>query len=553
MLATSVSIMEVYYLLLLVVTLQNLFISGEECGPWFIRDSSDPSQCLCSDAMESMITCNQREGASYVKVGHCAYQELNTNETVVAYCPYIFPPHLLNKGFIRLPQNLTDLNDFTCSNIEREKRALFCGTCTNSTGPSVYSFGSQCGTCHAINMFYYILLQYLPITIASLVIILFRCSTVTPPLGHYIMYCNIVQLVLKSCVGQYTMFTANTSELYGIKFLLFLNSLWTLDPLYFLAPPLCISENIHEIYIPVFGIISALYPFAILLLAYVIVAFHARDFKPLVILFKATKHLKPLRSWNNNRSLIQAFATLFFFSFMKLIGAVCDSMFASFVVNIQGEVVATVSYIDPTVVLFSHHHLPVVVLSVTILIFVLLPPTILLLLYPLACFQNVCAHFSARWQLRLKIFTDTFHGSYKDGTNATRDYRPTAGIIFTIWITFPIVNGMVALWGNIVVPWLVIFIPLLILQALACVVFEPYKEKSANISGTVLLTLLAVAASISIILDLYSFSTTLAWLLVGLLTLPHCTLYGLGIYHLAKKFKECVDKAVRGSKTSLIN
>ena len=54
---------------------------------------------------------------------------------------------------------------------------------------------------------------------------------VAPPFGHYIMYCNIVQLVLKSCVGQYTMFNGESGERYGAQFPLLLNSLRTLDPL----------------------------------------------------------------------------------------------------------------------------------------------------------------------------------------------------------------------------------------------------------------------------------------------------------------------------------
>ena len=165
----------------------------------------------------------------------------------------------------------------------------------------------------------------------------------------------------------------------------------------------------------------------------------------------------------------------------------------------KGQVVGTVSYKDPTVVLLSRHHLPVVVLSVTILIFVLSPPTILLMLYPSRCFQKATAHLNTRWQLRLKIFTD------KDVTNTSRDYRPVSGFIFVIWIIFPAVNGIVTLAGKRIIPWLVTFIPLLITLALACVVFEPYKKRSANTSGTVLLVTLSVAVSTSAILDIYSF------------------------------------------------
>ena len=68
---------------------------------------------------------------------------------------------------------------------------------------------------------------------------------VAPPFGHYIMYCNIVQLVLKSCVGQYTMFNGESGERYGAQFPLLLNSLRTLDPLYSVNLLLCTGINTH--------------------------------------------------------------------------------------------------------------------------------------------------------------------------------------------------------------------------------------------------------------------------------------------------------------------
>ena len=105
-------------------------------------------------------------------------------------------------------------------------------------------------------------------------------------------------------------------------------------------------------------------------------------------------------------------------------GAVCDTVFAAYVVNMQGQVVTTVSYIDPTVVLFSHHHIPVVALSVAIFVFVLLPPTILLMLYPFRCFQKASTHLNTRWQLRLKY-------SETHSTEATRTALTNQGTILT--------------------------------------------------------------------------------------------------------------------------
>ena len=37
---------------------------------------------------------------------------------------YVFPIHLVKNGLIHLPQNLTDLNNFTCTHVEREVNSM---------------------------------------------------------------------------------------------------------------------------------------------------------------------------------------------------------------------------------------------------------------------------------------------------------------------------------------------------------------------------------------------------------------------------------------------
>lgn len=512
-----------------------------DCPPWFCLDSTNNSafpQCVCSDAMQSIVTCNQRERTSYIKIGHCAYQDLNSNDTVVAYCPYVFPAYLIHNGQIRLPQDINDLNIFTCRHLERNIEALFCGRCTNGTGPSVYSFGSKCTKCSTVNILYYLLLQYFPTTIIFLAILLFRCSIVSPPMSHYILYCNIVQHALKTSVGQYVIFVnTNTYIITAMKLLMTFLSLWTLDPLYFIAPPLCISENIREIYIPLLDTIAALYPYILLLLTYILIELYARDCAPIVFVWKLSKCSKLLSSWNSGQSLIQVFATLYFLSFMKFIGIVCDSTVAANVINMKGSVVLTVSYIDPTITLFSYPHLPVGLLAIIILMFFVTPPILLLVFYPTACFRKASICFKPRWLLTIKIFTDTFHGSYKDGTNGTRDYRSIAGIIFVLWIIFPFLDGMVTLLYTLTFPWFITLIPILLASAIFCVILEPYKHRAANVSGTVLLLILTAAAGIAGTLDGYHFSAPLVLIGVIVLVLPHCVVYGYAIYWLVIRFK----------------
>ena len=135
-----------------------------------------------------------------------------------------------------------------------------------------------------------------------------------------------------------------------IRVLMTLNSLWTFDPLYFFSPPLCISQHIHEVYIPFLETMAALYPFTLLLLTYIL-----RDCKFLVIMWKMIycKCGCLFGSWNSDKSLIQVFATLFLLSFMKFMGVVNSTLMVSNLFNMTNQVVTQVAFIDPTVTLFS--------------------------------------------------------------------------------------------------------------------------------------------------------------------------------------------------------
>lgn len=195
------------YLMLVVVSLVLLVrVSsvGDECPPWFILQHSNDSyfpQCVCNQEDYARIICYQKERTSFLKVGHCAFQDETVNDTVVSNCPWMFPAHLIHEGLIHLPRNTNQLNDFICGHLKREVTAPLCGRCTNGTGPLIYSFGSQCVSCSSVNVLYYLLLQYVPSTIIFLVILLFRFDIVSPPIAHYVLYCNLLVVVFRSSFG----------------------------------------------------------------------------------------------------------------------------------------------------------------------------------------------------------------------------------------------------------------------------------------------------------------------------------------------------------------
>ena len=196
--------------------------------------------------------------------------------------------------------------------------------------------------------------------------------------------------------------------------------------------------------------------------------------------------------------------------------------------------VARVPYTDPTITLFTHKHMSIIFVLAVVFISFLLPLVLLIMLYPTICFRKVSICLKPRWLLAIKIFTDTFQGSFKDGTNGTRDYRPAAGTVFILWIILPV---LIAACSSVTISWRLFILPLLIVMIVLLVVLQPYKYKEQNTCGILLILLLTIGGSIFGILDAYNFSTSIALLGIAVLTIPHCVFYGYGIYWVVKKVK----------------
>ena len=106
--------------------------------------------------------------------------------------------------------------------------------------------------------------------------------------------------------------------------------------------------------------------------------------------------------------------------------------------------------------------------------------------------------------------------------------RPVAGFIFIMWIAFGVLSFGINEAFHPHISWSVIFIPQSLAIAIACLVLEPHREKATNISGTFLLLNVTAAAAITAILDVYTYSEAMAWVVIAVLMLPHCVVYSYG-------------------------
>ena len=522
-----------------------LVVGSEECPPWFTLENTTGSlfpQCVCSTDNQPWIICDQRLQKSYLNPGNCAFQDTTTNGTVVIACPYVFPKHLIVDGHILLSSKVSELNSFTCGNLNREIGTYLCGRCANGTGPAIYYFGSKCVPCSAVNILYYLLLQYLPNTIMFLAIIVFRINITAAPMVHYVIFCNVVVLAFGFFSGEYSNIVLSLDHKYiYIKYIgilsLTLNAVWTFDILLFLSPPLCISEHMQEIYIPYLNTLAALYPFILLLITYAAIQLHAHNYKLVVRLWKLfhRTYVRFRRAWDPNASMIQAFATLLFLSYTKFLLLMFEPLRITHIHNQKLNSMNTTMYLDPNIPRNDLKRIYLFLLSAIIFIFILLPPSLLLIIFPTRLFNKVSLCLKPRWIVSIRIFADTFNGCYKDGTDGTRDYRAVSGYILAIFLILPSVEIVMTLLY--IEPFISsVYITLLIVLTVLCATGRPYKYTAANNSGVALLAIL--------VLMFFSFQLFLfhnkfdVILMIATLALPHCVFYSYLVYQLGKLAKQ---------------
>ena len=521
----------------------------DECPPWFTR-SNNNTQCACRETMVTFIICDQMNERSFLRLGFCAFYNSTTHQTVVAACPYVFPDHLIKNHLIPLPKNSSKLNHFICGSLNRDTGTPLCGRCTNGTGPSIYSAGSQCASCSAVNIVYYLLLQYLPTTILVLVIIVFRISISSALMVHYVLFCSGIATVLKYVTGMYANFHFATTYKIGVVniggLFLTLNSIWTLDFFYFLSPPLCVSVHMEEMYIPFLDTVATLYPFVLLLLTYVGIELHAHGCKLIVCLWRPIHRTcaRFWRTWDPNASVVQAFATLFFLSYTKFIALMYEALFISPVINEDGKMVSSFLHTDPTVTTSNRKHWYLYSLSLFILVLIVLPPIAILITSPTCVFKKISRFLKPRWIISIKTFVDIFHGCYKNGTSGTRDYRAVSGYILAIWAFLPAVLTISNTLGyKIEFLSHITFIILFTALAFTCALLQPYKCRTANISGVALNAIYVSAVALLLLGQNNVNNTTVVAVLISLLlSLPHCFFCGYIVCKLGKWFKQCCYK-----------
>lgn len=280
---------------------------------------------LPNQAMECL------ESGPALSFGYCAtYNEDTKILSMLPQCGY-FQYGVYNEttipGYIQLPTVLTDLNDYMCGPLHR--KGLVCRECADDYGPSLTSYWHRCANCTSVwyKVPLFLLIQFVPLTVFYIFVVLFQIRLTTPPMPCFIMVAHVFHIGFET-VHPTGLLVSIISTKHGFYRLLdtsitqLLYSMFTLDFFLCALPPFCVSSKLKFNHIVLFGYISAFYPILLILLTWMCVELHGRNYrlfkwlwKPFQICFVRLKK----QGINKKSDLVDVFATFFLLSYHKCV------------------------------------------------------------------------------------------------------------------------------------------------------------------------------------------------------------------------------------------
>ena len=430
-----------------------------QCQYWSEYNQATNS-CKCGSKLHNIVDCDIAGGEVNLTVNYWYCMSLNTEQSrvVIGACPYHYifcPPRCTSH------QMSVNVTRELCGPIKR--RGQLCGQCVKGYSSPVYSNYVECVRCRENNWLKYLAISLLPETVFLLAVTAVRFRSTSPSMNGYILMC---QFMTSGYVLRFFFYSYHHNRKYIGHFgdLYFsLVGIWNLDFFKLFYAPFCLHPEASTLQVLSLEYLTALYPLLLILLTYTLVRLHYKNCRIVVWLWRLfiPCFARCRRQWDIQNSLIDAFATFLLLSYVKICSVSLDLLTPTLLWNSRGAVEDVAMYYDGTVRFFGKKHLPYAIPAITALLVFNIFPILLLLLYPCNCFQRLLNRLHLN-STALTFFMDSFQGSFKDGTNGTRDCRWFSAIYLILRLvlhlgfivsgntssTFPLT---VALLGTIVI------------------------------------------------------------------------------------------------------
>ena len=239
-----------FFLLILLISFTQQTTTAQQsvCPPWFIPDNISSTGCSCYST--ALVRCESHSPS--LQFGYCMTYDNATGATEYGPCPYIahynttttpVDPHVF---YIRLPSNVSSLNEIMCGPLSRE--GPLCGKCKDGYGTALYSYTLGCSKCwgHGYGWLLYYFLELFSITVLYFLVVIFHIRATSSPLSALVFMSQIVVYTIQLNVPL-NMYIEN--EVAGFpyiawKVLLVLCGMWSLDFFRSVFPPfLCKQQH----------------------------------------------------------------------------------------------------------------------------------------------------------------------------------------------------------------------------------------------------------------------------------------------------------------------
>ena len=464
--------------------------SNTSCPIWFYY-SNTTNQCECGRNRNfGGIHCNQQEMKAEIANGYCATSTEQEGLYYGGSCPLIHTENNTDRIFSELPSDPDLLNDTMCGPYNR--KGLLCGRCIDGYGPAVYSLDMKCANCSKLSTGYaisvYLLLEFIPITLFYMGIVLFRLNITAGPLLGYVIFCQVYVCDTQNYLFIFMYTVSHVSLPLRVLYYssLTLSGLWILDFVRFVIPPFCISEKLTGIHVQMLSLVTSIYPIVLVVITCILMELHARNYRLIHIVWKPfSTILNKLKITSVTRdAVIHAFATLILLTAHSLYCNIVSVIRSINLILNTADVSHQVLYFDPTIIWFSQEHIPYIIAAVVPFIFLTLIPSTLLCVYPTRIYRYLSRFISARKQLAITAFAETLHGCFKDGLNGTRDYRALAGMLILGGAGVAVMSVIAISIGHVAEGYTVEFITGLELMSISLILsyMRPCKSTIANLS-----------------------------------------------------------------------
>ena len=293
-------------------------ICQPECPTWFVPVYNNGTMsCVCGDSLGGAILCEEESNVSLFFQYCMTYDDVN-NSTACTLCPYQYHKPDVQGSYVKLPQNVCDLNEFMCGGLNRT--GLLCSDCKPGLGPAVFSYTLQCLKCleSGYGWLLYVFLATFPTTVMFLVVIICQIRITAAPMNVFIFVSQVIISWIDASPYKYTDVSKPS---YYFTFLFTVYGIFNLDFFRYIIPHFCISSTMTTIQALSLEYIVAFYPLLLTIILYICIQLHARDCRPLVYLWKPFYKCCACmpQKWSPLESLVHTFAGFLLLSYSKIL------------------------------------------------------------------------------------------------------------------------------------------------------------------------------------------------------------------------------------------